>query len=149
MELGLEIHDIAAPIGQRITLTTIVTNTGSATAEAVEVELDLPELDTGNGRFWSKIFTPSQGNLEEATHIWNLGNLGAGQSVTLIMEANPLGLNSGVTVPIFAQVTRAHGYDSDSDVNNGTDQIADEDDEGVLIFGDDRKIDVLRLVDDY
>ncbi|MFK7906287.1 MAG: T9SS type A sorting domain-containing protein, partial [Chitinophagales bacterium] len=148
IELDFAIDNIAPAINEGATITLTVTNTGSATAEDVEVELYLPDGGFPGDKFDNQVATPSQGNYEVAVQIWSVGNIGAGQTATLELLTSTPQLIEGQTIPLFAQVTRAHGYDPDSDVNNDTDQTADEDDEGFILFGDNRKVD-FELVDFY
>ncbi|MGB0930861.1 MAG: T9SS type A sorting domain-containing protein, partial [Chitinophagales bacterium] len=148
IELDFNIDNLA-PVGfEGVTLTLVVTNTGSATAEDVEVEMYLFDNGFPDGKFDNQIATASQGSYEPTTLIWNVGDIAAGQTATLDVESSNPQLIEGETLPLFAQVTRAHGYDPDSDVNNDTDQTADEDDEGFILFGDDRKVDI-ELVSFY
>lgn len=141
IELDFSIDNVA-PVGfEGVTLTLVVTNTGSATAEDVEVEMYLFDNGFPDGKFDNQVATASQGSYEPATLIWNVGDIAAGQTATLDVESSSPRLIEGQTIPLFAQVTRAHGYDSDSDVNNDVGQTADEDDEGFILFGDDRMVD--------
>ncbi len=148
IELNFEIDNIAPEPFQDVTITLNVTNAGSATAEDVEVELYLPDGGFPGDKFDNQIATSSQGSYEAAVQIWSIGDIGAGQMATLELQTNTPQLIEGETIPMFTQVTRAHGYDPDSDVNNDTDQIADEDDEGFILFGDNRKVD-FELVEFY
>ncbi|KAF2336918.1 PKD domain-containing protein [Flavobacterium daemonense] len=103
-------------IGDPVTFEIVITNNGPQNNTGVQVKDLLPSGYT----FTS--YTNSRGTYDQATGLWNIGNLPAGQSETLQVLAI---INDGGDYTNIAEVTAADLPDPDSTPNNG---VTTEDD---------------------
>jgi len=117
--------DNAAPeVGETVTYTLTVTNSGPDGATLVEVTDLLPA-----GLTYSSD-TPSQGTYTSGTGIWDVGSVTNGNNATLTISATVTAA-IGETVSNSAEITDAAEADPDSTVNNDT---ASEDDQASVDF---------------
>jgi uncharacterized repeat protein (TIGR01451 family) len=81
LALDKTVDDTSAAIGDTITYTIVVSNAGPADATGVEVEDDLPKgLDFVSAK-------ADRGAFDDATGIWTVGDLDAGDEATLTLRA--------------------------------------------------------------
>jgi large repetitive protein len=96
-------------VGQNVTFTVNLNNTGPGTATGVAVADQLPQGLT----FVSA--APSQGSYDRASGVWTVGTVSAGSSASLQLAAT---VNTTAAVTNTAQVSRADQPDPDSTPNN-------------------------------
>lgn len=96
-------------VGQNVTFTVNLNNTGPGTATGVAVADQLPPGLT----FVSA--APSQGSYDRASGVWTVGTISAGSSASLQLAAT---VNTTAAVTNTAQVSRADQPDPDSTPNN-------------------------------
>lgn len=111
------IDNLAPVVGDVVTLTFTVTNSGPATATGVELRLNLPPNVS------TVVSGTTQGVYNPATGLWILGAMANGQTETLTIE---LSVDAAGIKQVVFQVTAADQFDIDSTPNN---DIASEDDQ--------------------
>lgn len=99
-------------VGETVTLTVAATNLGPDLATGVQLTNALPIGLT----FQSS--TPSQGNFDSGSGLWDIGTIGIGQSETLIITASVDAGTNGTTLTNTAEVTASTQYDSDTSNNS-------------------------------
>ncbi len=115
--------DNALPLlGETITFTLSVSNTGPSTATSVVVR-DLLPL----GLLYDAS-TPSQGAYDDVTGIWTVGTLASGESQTLTIDAV---LTTTIAVSNVAEITAVDQPDSDSTPDNNA--PAEDDQDSVVV----------------
>jgi hypothetical protein len=132
IDLELEIIGDGAVVNpyQNFTITVEVSNTGTATANNVIVNIPQPENVVFQG---NNTYTASQGAYDFwSTFNWNVGTLTPGQIETLTVNLYSL---QGTNYTVYGQVQAATPADVDSVPGNGTAPIVDEDDEAVYVTG--------------
>ncbi len=113
----------ALPIYQNVNFVCTVRNTGGAAASGVRVGLTVP-----TGLAFSSSST-TRGSYDSWAGVWLVGNVAAGETVTLTINLFTL----QTTTSMFAQVVAASPTDVDSSPNNNAAGVnAQEDDESVL-----------------
>jgi len=103
------VKNVTAYVGDIVEYTIVVTNNGPSNATGVYV---FDELDS---KLKYVNFTATQGNYNETTHKWVIGNITAGKNVTLTIRAKVI-MNG--TIPNFANVT---GNENDTNITNNND----------------------------
>ncbi|MDF1867783.1 MAG: CARDB domain-containing protein [Saprospiraceae bacterium] len=107
-----------------------LSNVGGEHGTGVIVDVPLPDGLTYEG---GNEYATSQGTFTPyGNQQWNVGNLNAGESVTLVIHY--FVLDNDNPAEIYAQIIAQTPNDLDSSPNNGTPPIANEDDEAVLIL---------------
>ncbi|MBW4679707.1 MAG: DUF11 domain-containing protein [Microcoleus vaginatus WJT46-NPBG5] len=117
LSLGKTVDNANPSVGQNLTYTVTLSNTGPAAATGVQVSEQLPAGLT----FVSA--TPSQGTYDNTTGLWTVGNVANGVSVTLTIRAT---LNTLGVVANTAAITAADQSDPDSTPGNN---VPGEDDQ--------------------
>jgi len=108
-------------IGQNITFTITLSNSGPSAATGVQVLDQVPAGTT----FVSS--TPSRGTFDQNTGLWNVGSIMSGISATLQVTVT---VNTAAAITNIAQVIAADQPDPDSTPNNN---IPAEDDQATVI----------------
>lgn len=113
LELSKSVNDASPNLGDSVTFTITVSNTGASTATGVEIQDQLPTGLRINAP--GDIFE-SQGTYNASTGIWQVGSIGTNQSATLTITAvvDTAGPRSN-----SAQVIAADQADFDSTPNDG------------------------------
>jgi len=117
-----EIDNLKPDVGDVVTLTFDVVNSGPAIATGVELELALPPGVT------TLVFGASQGLYTPGTGIWLVGAMAPGQVETLVVQ---LSVDVGGIKLATLQVIAADQFDIDSTPGNG---IEGEDDQVTLVI---------------
>lgn len=117
-----EIDNLKPLVGDVVTLTFDVVNSGPAIATGVELELALPPGVT------TLLFGASQGLYTPGTGIWIVGAMAPGQVETLVVQ---LSVDVGGIKLATLQVIAADQFDIDSTPGNG---IEGEDDQVTLVI---------------
>jgi uncharacterized repeat protein (TIGR01451 family) len=103
-------------------------NVGGVAATNVTVDFPYPTKFVNGGNPTSSAGT----TYNTFTHIWEVGTLNPGQTVTMTMPLFCLDNTGAVTA--FAQVKTASPIDVDSAPNNNTTQVPSEDDEAAIVM---------------
>ncbi|MEN9612309.1 MAG: Large cysteine-rich periplasmic protein omcB precursor [Bacteroidota bacterium] len=103
-------------------------NTGGVAATNVSVDFPFPTKFVNGGNPTATAGT----SYNTFTHIWNVGTLNSGQTVTMTMPLFCLDNTGPVTA--FAQVKTASPTDIDSSPGNNTTNVPSEDDEAAIIM---------------
>jgi uncharacterized repeat protein (TIGR01451 family) len=119
------IDNLAPEFGDTVTYTVTLTNDGPLTANNIEVTDSLP----ANFAFVSA--TPSSGSFDDATGIWSIASLAAGNSETLDIVGTITAIGQLTNV---AEVTDVDEIDVDSTPGNG--DPAEDDQDEVTVFVD-------------
>ena len=123
--------------GDRLTYTITITNDGPDAATGVTVFEQLPA--TGLTNISS---TPSQGTFPATPDIWNVGTIPAGGSATLTIVADV------TTFDPIVNVARIDGSDQpDPDSNPGNDDLAEDDQDGVVTPAQQADLELTKTVD--
>ncbi|MCB0598733.1 MAG: DUF11 domain-containing protein, partial [Phaeodactylibacter sp.] len=141
LELEKSVNNTAPQVGSSVTFTVALTNQGPSTATNVAVTDQLPSGYSYTG------FATSQGTYNNATGIWTVGTLAAGQTVTMTLTAT---VNATGDYMNLAEVTAVDQDDADSTPNNGVDTDGDGsvvDDPGDEDDGDGQDVTPGALVD--
>ncbi|MBD1936322.1 DUF11 domain-containing protein [Microcoleus sp. FACHB-68] len=117
LSLAKTVDNANPSVGQTIAYTVTLSNTGPANATGVQVTDQIPAGLT----FVSA--TPSQGTYDNATGLWNVGNVTNGAGATLRITAT---VNTTNPITNTAQVSASDQPDPDSTAGNGN---ASEDDQ--------------------
>uniref|UniRef100_UPI002614DE1E T9SS type B sorting domain-containing protein n=1 Tax=uncultured Tenacibaculum sp. TaxID=174713 RepID=UPI002614DE1E len=116
--------DTTPLVGSEITFQITVTNDGPQNATGVEVTDLLPS------GYDFILFSSTEGTYEEATGVWQVGSIPAGESETLLIDVlvNPTGdyLN-------IAQVTASDVFDIDSVPNNDDGDQSEDDEDNAIV----------------
>ncbi len=123
LSLQKEIGNQAPAVGQEVTFTVVVTNSGPDTATGIEVTDLLPYGLT----FYDAETT--QGDYTSGNGLWNVGSLVNQTSATLIIRAT---LESDQPLVNTAEVTAADQYDPNSTPGNN---VPSEDDQSSVSIG--------------
>lgn len=137
MELALEASTSNYEIYQNITYSLSASNTG--TAKATGIQINLPKPD---GFVFSDQMV-SQGTYSDWDGTWIVGDLDAGQSATLDLVL--FSLIEGSAVTAYAQLTALDQTDTDSSPNNGTCCTPNEDDEAAITITSDANLPSLNM----
>jgi uncharacterized repeat protein (TIGR01451 family) len=100
-------------VGDSVTFTVTLTNSGAANATGVNVKNLLP------AGFDFTSITPSLGTYNSATGIWNAGNLAAGSDATLTLTGVALDAATASAYTNVAEIVGTNQFDPDSSPNNG------------------------------
>jgi uncharacterized repeat protein (TIGR01451 family) len=103
-------------------------NVGAVAATGVTVDFPYPTKFVNGGNPTSSAGTA----YNTFTHIWNIGTLNPGQTVTMTMPLFCLDNTGAVTA--FAQVKTASPTDFDSTPNNNATNVPNEDDEVAIVM---------------
>ncbi|MBK8705142.1 MAG: DUF11 domain-containing protein [Saprospiraceae bacterium] len=139
LELDKSISNSMPNVGQNIVFTIVVTNQGPAPATGVIVTDQIPS--------GYDYVSHSGGTYNPATGEWNIGNLGVGQSTTLLITAQ---VNAAGVYVNLAEVTFANEEDVDSTPDNGVDTDNDgdvSDDDGDEDDGDGVEVEPNPVID--
>ncbi len=124
LSLNKVVNTLAPDIGENITYTLILTNSGPDAATNVVVKDLLPAGLTF-------VSYGGTGSYDDSTGLWSVGTVNVGETVTIQIVAT---VTSSNTISNFAQVYSSDLPDSDSIANNDLDGTPNEDDEsGVTI----------------
>ncbi|MEW5956410.1 MAG: SdrD B-like domain-containing protein [Chloroflexota bacterium] len=119
LSLAKQVNTGAPAIGDTITFTVVVSNTGPSLATGVAISETLPNGYTYGGA------SATRGSYSQANGLWTVGALDAGRVATLTITA---AVNAGGVYTNSAQVAAADQPDADSTPGNDP-QIPDEDDD--------------------
>ena len=138
LSLNKSVDDPTPNVGQQVTYTISVTNSGPSTATGVQVTESLP-----NGLTIVNANT-SQGNFNQATGVWDVGNIGTAgganaATLTLIATVDSVGAKSN-----SAEITAAGQSDPDSTPNNGV--STEDDQEAVTITPEQIDLSLSKIV---
>ena len=139
LALEKEVNNTTVYVGEEVQFTVTVDNESVVNATGVEVTDKLP-----SGYEYVTHATAS-GNYDPISGVWNIGNLGALQSVTLSVVARVLADGDYLNL---AEVTNANETDVDSTPNDGVDTDGDDDsidDPGDDDDGDGAEVEALPL----
>ncbi|MCP3952150.1 MAG: DUF11 domain-containing protein, partial [Desulfobacterales bacterium] len=122
LEADLELEKTAnvnsAVVGDLVTYTLTVSNSGPATATGVTVQDILPS---------GLSYVSSNGAYVPATGIWTIGNIASGGNASI--QITTLVTNISTAITNFAQVETSSPTDPDSTPGNDTNNTPNEDDE--------------------
>lgn len=121
LSLSLASDVNVAELGETVNLTLTVTNDGPDDAFGVSVDAPFP----ANLTFDS---AAGDGLYSEATELWNISHLPAGESRSIVLTGSAVALGSEA---MFSEIATATGSDPDSTAGNGAQDPA-EDDEATL-----------------
>ncbi|MEZ4886638.1 MAG: CARDB domain-containing protein [Chitinophagales bacterium] len=126
-----------AKAGDAIAYTLTIVNNGTVQATGVTVEDILPSNLTFIGA------TASKGTYNNATGIWNIGNLGVGVTASLTINVTV----DVIVLPMtnFSQVKTANENDVDSTPDNNSGTTPQEDDEDSVVILPDTTIDYVDI----
>ncbi|GAA0199929.1 hypothetical protein GCM10009123_04120 [Kangiella japonica] len=123
-------NNVAPNVGENVTFTLTVTNSGPDAANNIQVRDLLPaELDFVSSN-------PSQGSYASGSGIWDVGTIANGGSATLEIVASP---NTAGVITNQAEIINSDRIDPDSEFRSGfgvddlSDGIADDDEASVDI----------------
>jgi uncharacterized repeat protein (TIGR01451 family) len=122
LSLTKSVNDATPNVGDAVTFTVVLTNSGSETATGVAVADQLP----AGLAFVSAAAT--QGSYDPATGVWTVGTVAAEGSATLTVTAT---VTSAGTRSNTAQVTAADQFDPDSTPANNV--LAEDDQDAVTV----------------
>ena len=131
------VDDATPDVGDTITFTITLTNTGPDTATGVEVTDVLPAGLAHVGD------VPSAGGYDDTTGLWRVGTLGSGATATLRVSAVVTDTTPSTNT---AEVTAADQFDSDSTPGNG--DPAEDDQASVGVTPTRVDLAVTKVVDD-
>ncbi|MEZ4990989.1 MAG: SdrD B-like domain-containing protein, partial [Saprospiraceae bacterium] len=109
LELIKTVSDATPNVGDDIVFTITVTNQGPSHATGVEVTDQLPS---------GYDYVSADGNYDEVSGVWTIGNIDAGETATLNITVTVLATGDVINL---AEVTAANEEDSDSTPGNGAD----------------------------
>ncbi len=124
LDLSVDNHELG--IYQNYTFTLTVSNNSPSDFDATGVTVSFPFPE--HLVFVSQDI--SDGFYNNWTGVWEIGSILSGNSVS--MELTLFSLSEANPIPVYAQLIAAHEADIDSEPNNGTCCISNEDDEVVL-----------------
>lgn len=104
------VNNASPQLHGQVTFTITVTNSGPHAATGVKL------FDAMSSGLTYVSSSATQGSLDPATHIWNVGNVGVGQTFTLTIVATA---DSTTLQMNTAEVIAANQFDIDSTPNNG------------------------------
>ncbi|MBD2167168.1 DUF11 domain-containing protein [Calothrix membranacea FACHB-236] len=113
LSLSQTISDKSLFIGDEVTFTLTLNNSGPANATGVKIQDLLP---SGFSFIGAKA---SVGNYDSTTGIWDVGCIKSGDNVTLTLKATVLNANDAAAYTNVAEIIAADQKDPDSVVNNG------------------------------
>ncbi len=128
LELSLTANNLNPSIYTNVTYTATLTNNSNVNATGVVVDFPFPD-----GLVWVD-GTTTVGTFNVFIQVWEVGNLGAGQTATFELTLFTLVENDPRTA--FIQVSAASPTDVDSTPNNGTAPTPAEDDEAAVTLWD-------------
>ena len=121
LSLAKSVDDATPNVGDPITYTIVLTNSGPDAATGVLVEDVLPAELTYQSH--------SGGAYDTNTAIWTVGNLAVGGSTSLTITAT---VDAAGTITNIAQVNAADQFDPDSEPDNNDPQEDDQDDAVII-----------------
>ncbi|MBT8286864.1 MAG: DUF11 domain-containing protein, partial [Bacteroidia bacterium] len=116
--------DYSPLIGTEITFIITVTNDGPENATGVELTDLLPS------GFDFVLFSSTAGTYDDATGVWSIGTVIAGETETLLIDVNVLPTGDYLNI---AEVTASDITDSDSTPNNDDGDQSEDDEDNVLV----------------
>jgi len=124
LELSFTTENAEYEIYDFVNLQITVSNKGSVNAQNVVVKYVLPEV---------LAFSETDGDYSSWNNLWRVGTVAAGGSHTLNLRLFTLTENE--EIENFAQVNEMDQQDVDSSPGNDNNNVADEDDEALLVLG--------------
>ena len=116
LSLTVDVDNPTPNVGNTVTFTITVVNGGPDSALNVQAKDTLP------AGFTFVTSTPSQGTFDNTTHLWTIGTIASGATVTLDIDATVTSLGAKTNT---AEISASDSDDADSTPNNG---LAGEDD---------------------
>lgn len=116
-----EVGVTSATVGDDVTYTITVTNSGGNTATGLEVTDNLPSLST-KVVYVAASAVPSQGAYDDATGVWTIGTVDPGATVTLTLDATVQTGTCGTTITNSAEKSTMN--EGDYDDTNDSDTAA-------------------------
>ncbi|BAY92336.1 MULTISPECIES: DUF11 domain-containing protein [unclassified Tolypothrix] len=113
LSLSQKISDKSLFVGDEVTFTLTLKNSGPANATGVKIQDLLP---SGFSFINAKA---SVGNYDSTTGIWDVGSIKSGRNVTLTLKATVLNAADAAAYTNVAEIIAADQKDPDSVVNNG------------------------------
>ena len=128
LNLTKTVSDSTPQVGDTLTYTLTLSNTGPDATTNVEVVDTLPPTVT----YQVGSFAITQGSFNEGTLTWTVGTLGSPATAILTFDV-VVNTSTGITIN-YAQVTASDITDNNSTPNNGTPPTPAEDDEAAISF---------------
>ncbi len=124
LELEMNVDNPQLTIFQERTFTLTLTNNSSVVGQNIKIDFPLPELMAYVSH------NTSQGIFDSWNGIWDIGNIAAGGTATLVYTLYTL--TNSEPVNVFAQIASANPNDMDSTPGNGGCCVVNEDDEALV-----------------
>ncbi len=141
LELTHGVSDPTPNVGDTVTFTVTLTNTGPDIASGLVVSEVLP----GGLVLDPLSVVPSQGGYDAVSGEWTVGSLAAAQSATLTLDATVTSFDPADTT-VVAELIASDRHDPDSVPNNAVE--AEDDQETVVVNALDADLSVVVAVDD-
>jgi uncharacterized repeat protein (TIGR01451 family) len=128
LSLTKTVSDSTPQVGDTLTYTLTLANAGPDATTNVEVVDILPPTVT----YQVGSFAVTQGTFDEGTLTWTVGTMGSPSTAILTFDV-VVNTSTGITIN-YAQVTASDTPDINSQPNNGTPPVVNQDDEAQIAF---------------